>query len=130
MRIEVFSGQPGLERTVNYFFDAAYIFEALICPEKEYEHPKELYETVKNCTLECIRRNQSIYILTYSELVLYAVRVAIKQSGYNDIAKVHQLIRTDEGVTDVCADINSMGRLDNWAKDVFDIYEQAMMELL
>ena len=135
MKLEIMSGQQDINLN-NKFTDllaqnGIYIDDVeqkhfMIFPERYIFHPKKLYKTIRQKVREHIENNIDFFILTYSDHVLNAVRVEIKNHNF-DGAKCHQFLNNGE---DVCADITKNGRLTIWIDDVFDVWENALMELL
>ena len=142
MKLEIVSGQPKLrlfdledkfdEILVqdNIRVESAYITDTEKCilrfPETEILHPKTLYDSIKMRVRNHIESDKDLFILTYSSIVLYAVRVEIKNYEFKG-AKCHQFL--NDG-TDKCAVINENGQLSYWEEDIFDTIECALDELL
>lgn len=130
MRLEIVSGQP--EANVNDFFGqllAQYGVSsdtAVIFPEYEKMHPKKLYKKIRKITKQHIEENADLFILTYSELALYAVRTEIRRHQFEG-AVCHQIL--NDG-TDMIADISKNGYFTVWAEDVLDVLDMAMIKLV
>lgn len=135
MKIEIVSGQP--KAKLNDFFtkllddNGIYVGDILqrhfmINPEYKVANQKVIYEEVRAKVREYIAKDEDLYILTYSDHVLNAVRVEIKSHGLQN-CKCHQLLNNG---TDVCADIDEDGMLSYWVEDIFDVWDNALTELL
>jgi len=100
----------------------------LIFPEliSTYRHPKRLYDYVRAYVQNNIVAQRDTFILTYSDHVLNAVRVEVKRNNFRG-AKCHQFL--NDG-TDIVAHIMEDGRLDVWVEDIFDVWDQAVAELV
>ena len=135
MKLEIITGQEEVE-IENKFDDILYknhIHDMknatdyyIYFPEREIYHQKRLYETVREIVKEHIESDKDLFVLTYSDHVFNAVRVEIKKHKFEG-AKCHQFLN---GGVDLCADIDVNGRLTVWAEDIFDIWDQALIELL
>jgi hypothetical protein len=129
MRIEVMSGQPKIKLDGIFckLVNDAQPNTSIVCryPEMEIRQPRELFDYIKDLTESHIKNDRDLFILTYSDHVLNAIRVSVKHLEFHG-AKVHQ-IRKDG--YDVCAGIDADGRLTEWLPDVFDVAETALLEL-
>ena len=135
MKIEVVSGQPGAK--INDFFtklldkNGIYVGDIkqhhfMIYPEYKVANQKVIFDTVRAKVAEYIANNEDLYILTYSDHVLNAARVEIKKHKLQG-CKCHQIL--SDG-TDECAWIDEDGHLSHWVDDIFDVWDNALTELL
>ena len=97
-------------------------------PEKFMaHHPKTLYDKMKNFINEAIELNKHVIIMTYSDIVLNAIRVCIKKHQYNQRNCVYQYTDNEHFTI---SNINKDGCLDIWIDGIFDIWDNALTELL
>ena len=68
----------------------------------------------------------SILIITFSDHVLNAVRVAVKKNKFEN-AECIQMLNNGEVVI---SKILPNGRMTEWVEGIFDIWDGALMELL
>lgn len=133
MKIEIMSGQPAIDLN-EYFhnlltengYNEDTQLNVMMYPERCVYQPKELYDSVKAKVEETFKHHKDLFILTYSDHVLNAVRVVIKNHGFLN-GKVHQITKDGK---DVIANISSNGKLDVWLNDVFDVWDQALDMLI
>ena len=135
MKLEIISGQQNVE--INTIFSNM-LKENNICerntsgnhyliyPELELHHPKKILHTVRKIVKDHIESDSDLYILTYSDHVLNAVRLEVKAHNFSG-SRCHQIV---ENNIDICAKIDEEGRLDVWATDIFDVWDQELLELL
>ncbi len=138
MKIEIVSGQPELQvNKLNDFFtelldkNGIYVGDILqhhfmIYPEYKVGNQKVIFDKVRAKVREYIENDEDLYILTYSDHVLNAARLEIKENSIQN-CKCHQLL--NDG-TDVCADIDEDGMLSEWVDDIFDVWDTALTKLL
>lgn len=98
----------------------------MIFPERTIHHPKTLYNSIRKRVRDHIESDSDLFILTYSDHVLNAVRVEVLHHKFEG-AKVHQV--TSEGI-DVIANIETSGAMSEWVSGIFDIWDDALDELL
>ena len=95
-------------------------------PECSHEHPKTCFDDVLRIANDCINNDESLYVATFSEKVLNAVRVAITKSEKDIAAECHQLY--DNG--NVCiSSIYKDGSLAIWQRGVWDAWDEALERL-
>lgn len=135
MKIEIMSGQPNVEINERFTellkqnsYDAGDLEQRnfMIYPENDLRQPKKIYESIREKVKKHMEDGNDLFILTYSDHVLNAVRVEIKNHQFPG-GKVHQIIATGE---DIIADIGIDGRLDIWIEDIFDVWDQALYSLV
>lgn len=135
MKLEIVTGQSdiniddfftGLLKQNNIDVEDLEQKHYLIYPERKIYHPKKLYDTIRKIVREHIELNSDMFILTYSDHVLNAVRVEIKNHNYEG-GKCHQILNSGD---DICADITNKGGLTRWANDIFDVWEKALIDLI
>lgn len=135
MKVEIVSGQP--KANINDFFTNLLAQNGinvgdirqehfLIYPENQVANQKVIYDKVRKKVREYIEADKDLYILTYCDHVLNAARVEIKHHKL-DGCKCHQIL--DDGY-DFCAAIDDEGHLSCWADDIFDVWDNALTELL
>lgn len=135
MKIEIVSGQPGAN--INDFFtqlldkNGIYVGDIkqehfMIYPENVVANQKVVFEKVRAKVRDYIEKGKDLYILTYSDHVLNAVRVEIKKNHLEG-CKCHQILSDGR---DVCAEIDDEGMLTHWVDDIFDVWDKALTELL
>lgn len=74
---------------------------------------------------EHIENDEDLFILTFSDYVMYGILVEIKNHGYKNVV-IHQLKINGE---DVVSKIKSCGRYE-YVEGVFDVIDKALDELL
>ena len=142
MKLEIVSGQPKLGildledkfrdilKQNNLHEEGIYIVDSekhIMCfPETQVLHPKTLYDSIKKRVREHIESDKDLFILTYSEIVLNAVRVEIKNYEYEG-GKCHQFL--NDG-THTCTLIDKNGRMDYYQEDIFDVIDHSLIEIL
>lgn len=135
MKIEVVSGQPGVN--IDQFFEDLLKKKSYdICglqqehfityPELYFRHPKVIFNAIRERVAFHIESESDLFLLTYSDHTLNAVRVEIKKHNFAG-GIVHQILTTGE---DMISEITPDGRLTLWAKDVFEVWDQALYELI
>lgn len=133
MRLIIVTGQEGSDvenlfrRTISehkYTYDDAH---KMVFPEKSslLHHPNSLYNNSRRVVKEHIENDEDLFILTFSDYVMYGILVEIKNYGYED-AVIHQLKINGE---DVVSKIKSCGRYE-YVEGVFDVIDKALDELL
>lgn len=100
--------------------------EILINPEKELLHQKMLYDMTFKRANEFIKKDIDAVIITYSDHVFNAVRVAAKYHNKKN-CEIHTVM--NDG-TIIVSHILPDGRLDTWIEGVFDVWEKALLELI
>ena len=135
MKVEVVSGQP--KANINMFFtkllaknniNVGDITQEhfLIYPEHRVASQKVIFDDVRMKVREYIEADKDLYILTYSDHVLNAARLEIKKHKLQN-CKCHQVLDNGE---DVCVDITDEGQLGCWVDNIFDVWDNALTELL
>lgn len=135
MKLEIISGQPGIEESqmCKLFaeenisdIETKSMLHFLRFPERTIFHPKKLYDEIRRIVKDYIKADRDLFIFTYSDHVLNAVRVEINKHHFVG-AKCHQFLANGD---DKCADITPEGGLTYWAEDIFDVWENALDDLL
>lgn len=135
MKLEIMSGQPGIvlnDKFTNLLRENSYYVGDLeqknfmIYPERYIFNQKELYGEIRKQVKKYLEEDEDLFVLTYSDHVLNAVRVEIKKHGFKG-GRVHQFTKDGD---EVVAHILPDGRLDVWVPDIFDVWEQALSELI
>lgn len=133
MKLELISGQPNVDLKDKFreILKQNGISDGdleqnnfMIYPELNIRQPKMLYDSIRERVHN--DSDKDLFILSYSDHVLNAIRVEIKKHNFVG-GKVHQF--TEDG-GDLCADITEDGRLTIWADDIFDVWDKALTELL
>lgn len=93
-------------------------------------HPMIKYTNMKQIVTNCISDNVDLYILTFSEIIFNAVRVAIATANF-DNGMMYQLCNDENGDLNLSiANIDADGRLTHWEHGIFDTLEISLDELL
>lgn len=94
--------------------------------EEEILHPYKLYKRFYELLNSHKKEDNSIYIATYSDHILNAVRVFVKEQNFSN-AKIYFYKNTEELII---IDILPNGKLSAWPDGLFDMWEKALMKLL
>lgn len=134
MKIEIVSGQPNAN--IEKFFDellrndcasaedkTCYVMRY---PEHKIMHPAKIVDHVRETVARYIENDKNLYIITFSDHVLNAVRCEVKKHKFGN-AVCHQIMENGE---DIPAYIDKDGHLSFWADGVFDTWDNALTELL
>lgn len=131
MKIEIVSGQPNAP-VMEHFFrlcveNGAKEKDILLFPEKEVLNLNQLtlWKRTEYFIEKHFLEKSNLFILTYSDIVLNAVRIWIRKYECES-AMLHQIKRNGE---DVCCKINDDGSINVWVEDIFDAYERTLIEL-
>jgi predicted ATPase len=129
MKIEIVSGQPYAD--VESFFETLlpkYVNPHSVFKFPEYRmlHPVRLLNDFREVVREHIEENKDLYVLTYSDHILNAIRLEVKKHKFNN-ANLHQI--RDDG-SDMLAFIDEDGMLSYWEDNVFNLWDKALIELL
>ena len=108
----------------KYTYDDA---PKMVFPEKcsLLHHPNSLYNNSRRVVKEHIENDEDLFILTFSDYVMYGILVEVKNHGYED-AVIHQLKINGE---DAVSKIQSCGRYE-YVEGIFDVIDKALDELL
>lgn len=135
MKLELMSGQPGVELNtkfsellkLNGYYDGDLEQKNfMIFPELELRQQKIIYDVVRERIRKHLETNNDLFILTYSDHVLNALRMEVKIHNFEGV-KIHQLIKDGD---DIVASISKEGRMDIWVDDIFDVWDRALGELV
>lgn len=96
MKLIIVTGQEGadvenlLRRTISenkYTYDDA---PKMVFPERSilFHHPHSLYNNSRRVVKEHIENDDDLFVLTFSDYVMYGILVEIKNHGYKD-AVIH-----------------------------------------
>lgn len=96
-------------------------------PECFQTHPKDYFDDVLKIAKNCIDNDESLYVTTFSEKVLNAVRIAISESKKEIPAECHQLF--NHGEVSIST-IDEGGSLSYWQSGVWDAWDDALARLL
>lgn len=123
MRIRVITGQQGidiLESTKEFKGDI------IKFPETEICHSYDLCEHIMQIVQDHFDIDKCLIIVTYSEVVLDAVRLWVARNKFEDAECVNVL--SDGNIINVPIDEN--GDMKEWIDGVFDIKRIILRELL
>lgn len=96
----------------------------LVFPEFErVEHQRILLNRIIKTVEECVEENRSIYILTYSSIVLNGVRFVSMEKDIKGIA--YLLVADDEVIK---ASIYTNGTMSTWIPGIFDTEENEIFD--
>lgn len=135
MKIEVMSGQPGVrlnEIFANMLANVGIdVHDAdqegfVIFPEHRIEHQQVILNDMRALVADYIKRDKDLYVLTYSDHIFNAIRLEIKKHRL-DFCVLHNIMRNG---CDVISAIDDNGQLSHWVDDVFDTWDNALIELL
>ena len=137
MELILISGQPNTEQKMRDLFDKIRKdrhfllsnlghWNFLDFPERQPIHPKQLLEEIKETVKEHMEKDIPLIILTYSDHVFNAVRIVVKEKKFEG-CEVHQIKETGE---DIVEKIDTNGRMNVWVEDVFDVWDQALFEIV
>lgn len=87
--------------------------------------PSELSNYVLKKTMEHIVNDVDLTIFTYSEIVFYSVRTAIRNMNYSN--SIVYYCENDK-IIESC--IDKSGRVEKWPKGYFDTIEQLLLKLI
>lgn len=128
MKIVVISGQDKVDLK-QYIENIEKVepSDVLVFPELSGKHPATLFDYIKDVTKQHINDNISLYCVTYSDHVLNAIRLTIKDYDGNVDAITHQVCNNGNVIE---ATILKDGKLTQWVDGVWDQWDKALMELL
>lgn len=129
MKLELISGQPdaNLMEAVQYIL-ASNQYSVIMWPEMTLHHPKKIYDDILAKVSHAIESDCDLLIVTHSDHALNALRVAVVRHKFEG-ALVHQIMAGPER-GDMLAEVNTNGELSQWAPDVFDVWDNAIDELM
>lgn len=115
-----------LQKIQNYFGHCASLCYYEFPEFANNQHPQELFDFIYNEIKVKIDNDSDIFIVTWSDIVLYAIRVAIAES--NKETEVHCFqFDTDKMII---ADILRNGQMTEWMPGCFDTVDKANLKLL
>lgn len=122
MKIKVITGQQGIniEKVPTKFQGTSLLF-----PETINYHSYNLCKDVMETVQEFYDENRDLAIVTYSEVVLDAVRLWVARNKFSGAECVN--ILTDGNFINV--PINENGEMETWVDGVFDIKTKILREL-
>ena len=122
MKIKVVTGQQGTNiLEVSKSFDG----DLIEFPETEICHSYDLCEHVMQTVQEHVDRDINLIIVTYSEIVLDAVRLWVARNKFENAECVN--ILSDGNYINI--PINKNGEMEKWIEGVFDIKNIILREL-
>ena len=122
MRIRVITGQRGTDiLEVSKSFKG----DTIEFPETEICHSYDLCEHIMEIVHEYYDKDKDLIIVTYSEIVLDAVRLWVARNKFEDAECVNVL--SDGNLINVPIDEN--GEMKEWIDGVFDIKRIILREL-
>ena len=128
MRLEIVTGTEKADVT-SVFESLVYAYKdenIMKFPEMNILHPNTLYKEMKKVVREHIENDKDLFILTYSDHVLNATRVEIK--GHQFEGALCRQVNDDN--EEHVATISKNGELSYWENGVFDVWDNALIELL
>lgn len=122
MRIRVITGQRGID-----ILEASKSFKGDIIefPETEICHSYDLCEHIMKIVQDHVDIDKGLIIVTYSEVVLDAVRLWVARNKFEDAECVNLL--SDGNLINVPIDEN--GEMKEWIDGIFDIKRIILREL-
>lgn len=102
-------------------------------------HPQAIFDGIYKQVRENINNGVNTYIVTWSDIVFYAVRLAIKEAiasgvpaGVYDLKCQCMQYSIDDFKEVQCSvgDIDSRGGVSFWAKGCFDVTDKALYKLI
>lgn len=122
MRIRVITGQQGID-----ILESANEFKCDIIkfPETEICHSYDLCEHIMQIVQDYFDIDKCLIIVTYSEVVLDAVRLWVARNKFEDAECINVL--SDGNIINVSIDEN--GNMKEWIGGVFDIKRIILREL-
>ncbi len=123
MEIKIVTGQRNadLAQMVRTYNNVEYY------PESKKIHPYNLVDNILELCEKHYNQNQDLIIVTYSEIVLDAIRLWGARTAHCDIVECINVL--DNGETHI-AKLNKFGGMDFWEDGVFDIKSVILKELL
>lgn len=134
MSLVIVSGQEGTDiedlfrRVISengYEYESA---SKMVFPEYSQflRHPRTLYNHIRAMVKEHIEQDKDLFILTFSDYVMYGVRAEVKKNCFDE-AVVHILKSDGE---DVISSIDSNTSKYDFVKGTFDVMSDALDEIL
>ena len=122
MKLLLVTGQTETEKIIVEKYQFSDYQKIYSFPEKEFMHPKKLFDKLEKDFRDNITNEVSFLVYTFSEVVYNALMVAVHRTHYED-GKCIQ-VRNDGTFKET--EIHKMGKL-NWYEDeIFDVFENAM----
>lgn len=122
MKIRVITGQQGVNIFEVYNGFAGNIIKF---PETEICHSYDLCEHVMQAVQKCFESDFDVDIVTYSEVVLDAVRLWVARNKFEGAECVN--ILSDRNCINVQIDEN--GEMETWVNGIFDVKQVILKEL-
>lgn len=122
MKLRVITGQQGVDIFEKYKEFSSNIIEF---PETEVCHSYDLCEHVMKIVQDHFETDVDVDIVTYSEVVLDAVRLWVARNKFEDAECVNVL--SDGNCINV--PIDKYGEMETWVNGVFDVKSVILREL-
>ena len=122
MRIRIITGQQGVDILNTY---KGFIGNIIEFPESEICHTYDLCEHVMRIVQDNFETDSDVDIVTYSEVVLNAVRLWVARNKFEGAECVN--ILSDGNCINVQIDEN--GEMETWVNGVFDVKQVILKEL-
>ena len=122
MKIRVITGQQGADIFNVY---KGFVGNIIEFPESEICHAYDLCEHVMQAVQKHFESDSDVDIVTYSEVVLDAVRLWIARNKFESAECVNVLL---DGNC-INASIDKFGEMETWVNGVFDVKQIILKEL-
>ena len=122
MRIRIITGQQGVDILNAY---KGFLGNIIEFPESEIYHTYDLCEHVMRIVQDNFETDSDVDIVTYSEVVLNAVRLWVARNKFEGAECVN--ILSDGNCINVQIDEN--GEMETWVNGVFDVKQVILKEL-
>ena len=122
MRIRIITGQQGVDILNAY---KGFIGNIIEFPESKICHAYDLCEHVMRIVQDNFETDSDVDIVTYSEVVLDAVRLWVARNKFESAECVNVLL---DGNC-INASIDKYGEMETWVNGVFDVKQVILKEL-
>ena len=122
MRMRVITGQQGVDIFNTY---KGFIGNIIEFPESEIYHAYDLCEHVMRIVQDNFEADSDVDIVTYSEVVLDAVRLWVARNKFEGAECINVL---SDGNC-INAPIDKYGEMETWVNGVFDVKQVILREL-
>ena len=122
MNIRVITGQQGVN-----IFEAynGFVGNIILFPETEICHSYDLCEHVMQVVQKYFETDSDVNIVTYSEVVLDAIRLWVARNKFENAECVNVLL---DGNC-INTSIDKYGEMETWVNGVFDVKQVILREL-
>ena len=122
MRIRIITGQQGVDILNAY---KGFIGNIIEFPESKICHAYDLCEHVMQAVQKYFESDSDVDIVTYSEVVLDAVRLWVARNKFEGAECVNVLL---DGNC-INASIDKYGEMETWINGIFDVKHVILKEL-